>query len=57
MLLGWDLFNVIDLFIKEFGEIYEVRENGAGGVGRLINDEKMLWSLQGSCAEISSFSL
>lgn len=34
-----------------------VREEGAGGVGGLSSEEKMLWSLPGSCAEASSFSL
>lgn len=32
-----------------------VREDGAGGAGRLSSDKKMLWSFRGSCTEILIF--
>lgn len=52
-----DLADFFNLHIKKVAKSSAVREDGEGGGGGLKSEEKMLWSLQGICAEASSFPL
>lgn len=42
---------------KKVTKCSDIGEDRAGEVSRLNSEEKMLWSLQGYCAKVSSFSL